>query len=63
MTKQQAIRIVWSRMATTARGDADLGEWQFDESEDPKDQARLEEACRHVADVCEAKATGKAVRR
>jgi hypothetical protein len=54
MNQKQARKIVWSRMATTAMCDGESNnDWMLDESEDPKDHARLEDACRHVSDVCQ----------
>jgi hypothetical protein len=62
MTKTEARRRVWERMSVTARADADLGDWQFDESDDEKDHARLQEACEHVSKVCASKARGGRVK-
>lgn len=51
MIRRDAIRVVWERMVATDG-------WMFSESEDPKDHARLEADCEHVAAVCRAKASG-----
>lgn len=57
MTKRQARRIIWERLAATARADLDIGDWIIDELErigsknEEADVQRLEDASRYVADV------------
>jgi hypothetical protein len=31
MTKVEARKVIWERLATTARADKDLGDWMYDE--------------------------------
>jgi hypothetical protein len=64
MTKAEARRVVWERLATTARADRDNGDWMHDEvnrletpeqrlvdgrTERIRDLERLDEACESVA--------------
>lgn len=59
MTKVEARRRIWERMAATARADVDLGEWIYDELEHARQPytdanvKRLEDACHDVAEIIE----------
>lgn len=52
MTKAEARRIIWKRMAATVRNDIDIGDWIWDEAkDDERDAERLRQACSDVATI------------
>ncbi len=51
MTQLEARRIVWERLATTARADIDNADWTEDEGDGSEETARrLLKACEQVAE-------------
>lgn len=53
MTKQEARRRIWERLAATARNDIAIGDWMYDEANTDADIDRIQEASEDVARVIE----------
>ena len=49
MTKREARRRIWERLASTARNDLSLGDWLYEEAGSDADVDRLKEASEEVA--------------